>query len=111
MCQTHDEVVEQITQWGIEHAPQEVCGLIHTRRDGFMVYRVTNIAADPCREYTFDASELVEVMAEVPTRNDVICWHTHPGGTVGPSEGDVRRKVRGVRYLVVAIPTGEAVFF
>ena len=111
LCQTQADVVEQITQWGIEHAPEEVCGIVHLRPDGMHVYRLKNVAEDPCRGYVFDAGQLVDVMAEEPSRSEIICWHTHPGGLVGPSSEDIKRKAPGVRYLVVAIPGGEAEFF
>jgi proteasome lid subunit RPN8/RPN11 len=30
-------------------------------------------------------------------------WHTHPGGNIGPSPGDMQKRLEGVAYLVVAI--------
>jgi proteasome lid subunit RPN8/RPN11 len=38
-------------------------------------------------------------------------WHTHPGGLVGPSSGDLEHAVTGVNYLVVTVPGGEARHF
>lgn len=42
---------------------------------------------------------------------DVIVWHTHPSGFVGPSRGDMQNRVEGLKYLVVSLPDGEAVYF
>jgi proteasome lid subunit RPN8/RPN11 len=34
---------------------------------------------------------------------DIILWHTHPSGGVGPSRLDVQNKLQYVRHLVVTV--------
>lgn len=36
-------------------------------------------------------------------------WHTHPQGNVGPSAGDMRDRIEGASYLVVALQETEAI--
>lgn len=32
---------------------------------------------------------------------DVVLWHSHPSGLIGPSRGDVRNKIAGLKSVVV----------
>lgn len=36
-------------------------------------------------------------------RDNIVIWHTHPSGNVGPSRGDLTHKLDGLSYLVVSI--------
>lgn len=33
----------------------------------------------------------------------VVIWHTHPGGNIGPSKYDMESKIDDLRYLVVTL--------
>jgi proteasome lid subunit RPN8/RPN11 len=92
----------------MECAPEEACGLAVESGDGYYFRQAVNIAEDPCRGYELNARE---VSAGLNEDDHVIIWHTHPGGRVGPSEGDLAYRIPGVTYLVVTVPSGEAVFF
>lgn len=81
--------------------------LTENRRRGF---RLPNTADDPHRRFSFQTKELHEVLRGF-RQDQVIIWHTHPGGTVGPSEGDLTEVIDGVSYLVVTIPSGEASWY
>lgn len=60
-----------------------------------------------------DGGELAEVISEFLVKSpynarqyeprDFIVWHTHPGGLVGPSKGDMeqKRQAPDFRYIVV----------
>lgn len=107
------EQVEQIRVIGMSRLPHEACGLILP--DGSVV-EVPNTSSEPHDNFVMTAQDMVNTMQHymetrgidfVP-RQDVIIWHTHPSGFLGPSELDMRHKVPGCRHLVVALPEGLA---
>jgi proteasome lid subunit RPN8/RPN11 len=112
------EIVDQVCCLGQAAEPLEACGIITP--DGAVV-RVPNVSPEPHRHYQLEAAGLVNAMREYTERANVelselerghfIIWHTHPNGEVGPSKVDMRQKVAGFRYLVVAMPAGPASIF
>jgi len=112
------EIVDQVLQLGKAVDPFEACGIITP--DGLVV-QVPNVSEAPDRHYQLDpeglanalyefAARVVEPVSEL-RREHFIVWHTHPNGNVGPSAVDMRQRVEGFRYLVVAIPSGVASLF
>lgn len=109
------EIVDQVCQLGQAAEPLEACGIITP--DGRVV-QVPNVSPEPHRHYQLESAGLVNAMREYTERSNtplselqrdhLIIWHTHPGDQVGPSKVDMRQKVAGFRYLVVAIPSGVA---
>lgn len=111
---TWGQAIEKILQLGIEAAPEEVCGVMvpqDERCSFWEVHQLRNRADDRTAGYEIDPATIGQLCGNPSVWGDVIVWHTHPSGHVGPSEGDLRYAVPGVRYLVVAIPTGEWVQF
>lgn len=55
--------------------------------------------------------ELEEWILETPEEQvgELIIWHTHPGGLLGPSEEDMEQAVPGVPFLVVTLYPHKAV--
>jgi proteasome lid subunit RPN8/RPN11 len=111
------ELVDQIRLIaGVEDT--EVCGII---TPDSQVVRMPNISPNPQNSYQIGTGDLVNALCQYCTRTEselseikvenVIIWHTHPGGLVGPSRGDMRSKVNGFKYLVLTLPGGEAVQF
>lgn len=97
---------------GIEAAPDEACGLlVKEAEDEYRVIQLVNRADDPTRSYQIDAETIKALALKPEVWAHVAVWHTHPGGLVGPSAGDLEHKVERVKYLVVTIPTGEVVWF
>lgn len=79
---------------------------------------LVNTHSDPERAYSVNNEELVEALVDIMEehnviieRHQVVVWHTHPSGHVGPSAGDLRHKEPDLEYLVVALPNGEATRF
>lgn len=114
----HPEHLEQIKQWGLEKLPHEACGVIIELPGESVIRQLGNYADDPTKGYKVDNTELVEVLAEViessghgVLRDQVVVWHTHPSGHIGPSTEDLASKVSDLRYLVVSLPNGEATQF
>lgn len=46
----------------------------------------------------FTGSDIVDV-----AEGDLLLWHSHPSGYVGPSQGDLQAKLPGLRYMVVVL--------
>lgn len=118
-----DADIAQIVQWGMEGAPDEVCGILLTRaNDGPRLLRVANSAPDPRRNTMMLTDDILDALIEVvgppalyegDVSKELVMWHTHPGGLVGPSKDDMkyRKKLGDTRCLVVTIPSGEATEF
>lgn len=94
--------------------PNEACGIVIPNLDmapDDWVHELTNRSAAPNSSYEIDPATVKALCADLETWSDVLIWHTHPTGSVGPSKRDMEYKVEGLRYLVVSLPRGEAVMF
>lgn len=111
-------VVPKIRELGLAERPKEACGIVIPDLKKSVedwVLQLVNRAAHPTTSYEIDP-EVVRGLSEDLLRaeqvwEDVVIWHTHPSGHVGPSEGDMRSRIEGLKYLVVSLPHGEAVYF
>lgn len=78
----------------------------------YWAVQLENISDSPLDSCVFDMSNFEETwsgrLRAVRRPEDVWLWHTHPSGNVGPSAEDLRHRVEGVSYLVVALPSGLA---
>lgn len=111
-----DVVVPKIVEVGLLRAPNEACGLIIPNLDqpiDFWVHELTNRSPDPTNSFVFDTAATKSLLSDPSVWEDVLIWHTHPSGGVGPSKGDLdnRHPQLHGRYLVVSLPRGEAVLF
>lgn len=118
-----DEVVEQIAAIGAQRAPREACGLLLPPCYDHdppckQVIELRNAHEEGVGCYRVATADIAEVLGDFFTRhqwstevNDAyFLWHTHPNGTEGPSSGDMRYRIPGVRYLVVSFgDTGRPV--
>ena len=52
--------------------------------------------------YSFLIDDLEQVIGDA-TIDEVLFWHTHPGGNIGPSKYDLERRLEGFQYMVVAL--------
>jgi proteasome lid subunit RPN8/RPN11 len=109
-----DVIVPQIMEIGLRRAPNEACGIVVPDLDvpaADWVHELQNRSSDPLTSYEIDTATIKQLVDDPDAWADVLVWHTHPKGGVGPSKGDMESKVQGLRYLVVALPRGEAVLF
>jgi proteasome lid subunit RPN8/RPN11 len=113
---TLDVVVPKIVEIGLERAPSEACGLVIPNLEATpdqWVQELINRSEDPTNSYRFDTSAVRALLTDREVWEDVLIWHTHPSGHVGPSRRDMEERhaeLKG-RYLVVALPRGEATLF
>lgn len=103
------ETLEEIQRLGQAVLPNEACGVIYNHR----VIQVPNRADDPAKSYVLHGIDIVEALRpyDEAEATDLIIWHTHPSGRIGPGPGDMGMRLEGFRYLVVSLPGGEATFF
>lgn len=109
------EVLDRILELGQVAAPREACGIVSP---DLQVTGLPNTSECPESSYGVQASDLVEAIEAYVDRSGVdpltltrghfIVWHTHPGGLVGPSRGDLETKLEGFIYVVVTMPGGQA---
>jgi proteasome lid subunit RPN8/RPN11 len=112
----------------MDWAPEEACGILigGPETGGTRVMQLTNASDDPENSFVIEGEDITraierwcdEELCTLPEgvvpkdfKIDIVVWHTHPDGFVGPSKGDLRVREEGVKYLVVALPGGTAVRF
>lgn len=106
-----EAALDHVFDLGMEGAPEEVCGLIVNEDTGVQVVPLVNRSPDPVHSYSIDNQTLRQLALKPKTWAHVAVYHTHPGGVVGPSVGDLEHQIQGVKYVVVTIPTGEVRWF
>lgn len=112
------EIVDQVLRFGRAEAPLEACGVV---TPDSRVRQLPNSSPSPHSAFEITSEDLVNAIETyVETsgvnpadliREHFIIWHTHPGGVIGPSAGDMRERLPGFQYVVVTLPNGEAVQF
>lgn len=109
-----DVVVPRIVEIGLERMPKEACGVVvpnfNVVPDDWVV-ELDNRSDNPYNSYVIDTAVIKGLLDAPESWSDVLVWHTHPSGQVGPSKGDMEAKAAGLRYLVISLPRGEAVIF
>lgn len=109
------EVVHEILVAGHAAVPNEACGIIGPDNK---VRLLPNSSDSPTNSFVIATQDLVDAIeacveeadldASALEREQFIIWHTHPGGLIGPSLGDMTEKHDGFQYIVIALPAGEA---
>jgi proteasome lid subunit RPN8/RPN11 len=109
-----DVIVPKIIEIGMQRMPNEACGIVVPDL-GLVpdqwVHELANRSQDPLNSYKIDPTTVAGLLVDPEVWEDVLVWHTHPSGHVGPSEGDMKQRDPRLKYLVVALPRGEAVIF
>ena len=114
-----DVVIPRIIEIGLEEAPKEACGIIVPDL-GYppdqWVIPMLNRADNPLTSYKIDSQTIRHIVLDRNSEgeavwDDILVWHTHPGGSPTPSNADYDAKIPGVKYLVVALPSGQATLF
>lgn len=124
MMVTGDDI-RDIFAYGVARYPEEACGLLITAPHFFGTKRlreVRNSAEEPNANVVMTREDIEETLNSMigdrslysgNLSRELVVWHTHPGGVVGPSRLDMefKRSLGNTRCLVVTLPTGEAVQF
>lgn len=112
------DCLSMIVEQGMTDHPREAVGLICP--DG-TVFFLTN-EADKLQEYLVSSDQLAAAFyAEDGVEDlgfdleDVIVWHTHPSGFIGPSRGDLESRrqpvLEQIKHLVISLPNGETTYY
>lgn len=100
-----DRIVDSIGQIGEFRKPNEAVGIIVKQK----VFELPNRGLDPQHGFTIHTDDIritLENNAILMHQTDwdnMVLWHTHPGGSIGPSPMDMRTKVVNVMNLVIAL--------
>lgn len=92
-------------------APVEAVGLMMPDEE---ILELPNRAEEGTSNFSFMpediviAMELHDIDPEIVHWEDVILWHSHPSGGVGPSRTDMRHKLPRMQHLVITLmPDGD----
>lgn len=104
-----EKLLEKINRIGQDRLPNEACGLLlPSDWHGEQVIELPNRSLRPHDEYIIWPDDVEVAIGEWAhqvdhdARNAVAVWHTHPAGNIGPSPGDLAKRIEGAAYLVVA---------
>lgn len=101
--------LEEIARIGRERAPAEACGvLLPTPYHSSRVWEMPNRAKKFLESFELHTDDIMVGLGEWVQHNrdywdDLVIWHTHPGGAVGPSSIDLENRLDTVANLVVAL--------
>jgi len=108
-----DHALARIAGYIADELPREAVGLLVEQPGTFAeVIPLTNISEDPEHSYQVEVAEIKRAFASHGGRDiltaisegcSLTLWHSHPSGQVGPSRGDMRERLEGLQYMVIAV--------
>jgi proteasome lid subunit RPN8/RPN11 len=84
-------MLAELQQLALAAVPQEICGMLFGRDGNVDGYRTAkNVADDPLRHFEIDPAILIAAERDQRDGGELILgyYHSHPGGTVDPSQTD-----------------------
>jgi proteasome lid subunit RPN8/RPN11 len=109
-----EKLLWQLDKIATDRLPNEACGvLLPLPWNGSQIIELPNRSLRPHDEYVIWPDDVEVALGEWAhsvdheARDAVAVWHTHPAGNIGPSPGDLKKRIDGAAYLVLAY-TGEA---
>lgn len=81
-------------------APQEAVGLILEDRK---VVELINHSSAPEAHFEIHRADVIAALAEETQLENVILWHSHPSGGVGPSRIDLQQRTAFPSHLVLTL--------
>jgi proteasome lid subunit RPN8/RPN11 len=106
-----EKIVQEIAALGRERAPAEACGiLLPTPHKGERVWEMPNRSLHPQDSFTMHGTDIkLSVGDWEGDFREMVIWHTHPAGNIGPSREDLRGRLDRVGNLVITLlPNNEA---
>lgn len=105
------DLVNTIAHIGMQRKPNEACGVITpTPHKGRRVFEVPNRSSLPRDSFEMSSEDIVLELRHWMANNQayarwdqLVMWHTHPGGNIGPSQTDVENRIEHCGNLVVAL--------
>lgn len=88
-------------------APQEAVGLILNEDE---VVELPNHSSTPTNHFEVHKVDILGIIGHLDIDpQDVIFWHSHPSGGIGPSRTDLQQKTLFHYHLVLALIDGTIV--
>lgn len=106
-----EQMVAKIETIALRRAPAEAVGLIF----GSRIIELPNRSTQQNNSFTIKPTDIVlalesEGVTDIDFENaDLVLWHSHPSGGVGPSRIDMQNKVPHFHHLVVALVAEGAI--
>jgi proteasome lid subunit RPN8/RPN11 len=94
------EQLDEMARLGRLRFPQETGGVLHNGRLIEMPNRATPV--DAVDSYLITVEDIFDAVGGATTE-EVLFWHTHPGGMIGPSSVDLGSQIEGFQYMVVTV--------
>jgi proteasome lid subunit RPN8/RPN11 len=98
----HDDLKRIILQ----QAPNEAAGIILT--DGTVV-EMSNHSNSPHNTFELNLADITSAIEKETDTSNLILWHSHPSGGIGPSRIDLRQKTAFPYHLVLSLVEGEII--
>lgn len=104
-------MLDEIVRIGRDRAPSEACGIILPEpvRNRW-VWECANRSETPHDSFTMTGKDIIMLLERIyedPPAPEMVAqmvvWHTHPKGGVGPSTFDLQNKPAKLRCLVVSL--------
>lgn len=100
-------VHDQLKAIVLRNQPREAVGLL---ADDGRIIELTNHSSEPEKNFEVTRIELLEVLSSEPHLKNLIFWHSHPGGGIGPSRTDMQQKMPHFIHLVISIVDNDLVY-
>lgn len=94
------EQMAEMAACGRLRSPREACGVLAR---GALAELPNRSSEDDLAWISKQDLEAALASHQDLRREELIFWHTHPGGFVGPSRTDLQNRVEGFSYLVVTL--------
>lgn len=109
-------IVDEIGKIGLDRAPAEACGVIlPTPHKGKRVWEMPNRSKRMHDSFEMHGTDLEISLTDYPGNfAEILIWHTHPNGGMGPSTADLQHRHTQVGNLVVTLledGTAKATFY
>lgn len=99
------EQLDQMASLARQRSPRETGGVLLRGE----LIEITNRAPEDCTDlYNYTVDDLEAVIGDASV-DEVLFWHTHPNGWIGPSRYDMESRLEGFQYLVVTITENAAI--
>ena len=105
-------LIHTLGQLALAKAPNEAVGLIVR---GDQVVELTNGSDHPEDSFSVGVDDItlqLDRLGLILTQDEwheVILWHSHPGGGIGPSRVDMRNRVPAWAHLVITLTPDEVI--
>ena len=100
-----DELIGEIGRIGRLRSPAEACGMLAEAPDDspLRIIELPNRSMNPTEEYEVWGKDLGLAIEPYSGYDVAALWHTHPKGTLGPSQTDLMNVIEAVPMLLVTL--------